>query len=314
MFVFEAEQITYDIGGVTFGGQPGEHPTILAASIFYLGDGLIFDELAGEFDHAGADAAVEAVRTACAKAGVQLAIDPIGGSPAAMANYVEWVAPTGLPFFIDGTTPDVRLAGARKAVELGLQDRCLYNSIGPETREREISAVRELGLTTCVVMTHNAKRPTFQGKFDIAEHVLETAHEAGFSQFVFDTAVLDLVEPGPCSKTIWMIKNTYGYPAGCSPTHIVKDRWVHGKAKFGAGGYTAAKISLATSIQMMGADYLMHGIKQLEVVPAIAMVDAAIAYTATQQGIRPKSRSHPLYMLLKPEPEPEAEVEVDGAA
>lgn len=308
MFVFEAEQITYDIGGVMFGGQPGEHPTVLAASIFYLGDKLIIDEMAGTFDHEGAYEAVAAVRAACAKAGVQLVIDMIGGSPAGMANYVEWIAPTGLPFFIDGTTPDVRLAGARRAIDLGLQDRCLYNSIGPETREREIAAVRELGLATCVVMTHNARKPTFQGKFDIADQVLETAHQAGFTQFVFDTAVLDMVEPGPCSKAIWMLKNKYGYPAGCSPTHSVRDRWRHGKAKFGASGFMAAKVSLATCIQMMGADYLMHGIKQLEVVPAMAMVDATIAYTAMQQGIRPKSKSHPLYMLLKPE------AAVDGAA
>ena len=48
MFVFEAEQHAYDIGGVTFGGQPGEYPIVLAASIFYLGDKLIIDEQAGD--------------------------------------------------------------------------------------------------------------------------------------------------------------------------------------------------------------------------------------------------------------------------
>ena len=131
--------------------------------------------------------------------------------------------------------------------------------------------------------------------------MLETAHRAEFTQFLFDTAVLDLVEPGPCSKTIWMLKNTYGYPAGCSPTHIVRDRWPHGKKKFGQLGYTAAKVSLATSIMMMGADYFMYGIKQLEIVPAMAMVDAAIAYTARQQGIRVKTKDHPLLVLLKPD-------------
>ena len=34
MFVFDAKQITYDIGGVTFGGQPGEHPTIWPPASF----------------------------------------------------------------------------------------------------------------------------------------------------------------------------------------------------------------------------------------------------------------------------------------
>lgn len=301
MFVFEAEQKTYDIGGVVFGGQPGEYPTVLAASIFYLGDKLIIDEMAGEFDHDKAYASVEAMRETCARAGVPLIIDMIGGSPAAMANYVEWIAPTGLPFFVDGTTPKVRLAGAHKVVELGLQDRCVYNSIGPETNQKEIDALKGLDLKTCIVMTHNAHKPTFQGKFDIAEPVLETAHQAGFTQFLFDTAVLDLVEPGPCSKTIWLLKNKYGYPAGCSPTHIVRDRWPQGQAKFGQLGVTSAKVALATSIMMMGADYFMYGIKQLEIVPAMALVDASIAYTARQQRIRTKTKTHPLYTLLKPE-------------
>lgn len=292
------EQEAYDIGGVMFGGQPGEYPTVLSASIFYLGDRLIIDEQGGEFDQDGAYAAVEAMKAECAKAAVPLVIDMIGGSPTIMARYIDWIEPTGLPFYIDGTTAGVRLAGARRAVELGIADRCVYNSIGPETSEAEIDELRELGIATCIVMTHNARKPTFQGKFDIAEGLLDTARRAGFTQFMFDTAVLDLVEPGPCAKTIWMLKNTYGYPAGCSPTHIVRDRWSHGSKRYGKLGYTAAKVSLATSIMMMGADFFMYGIKQLEIVPAMAMVDASIAYTARQQKVRPQVRPTPLTALM----------------
>ncbi len=40
----------------------------------------------------------------------------------------------------------------------------------------------------------------------------------------------------------------------------------------------------------------------------MAMVDACIGYTAGQQRVRPKTRNHPLYVLLKPEGA------VDGAA
>ncbi|MFQ5534549.1 MAG: hypothetical protein ACE5EM_06980 [Sphingomonadales bacterium] len=299
MFVFEAEQVAYDIGGVMVGGQPGEHPTALCASIFYMGDKLILDEMAGEFDQEKAYETVEAMRNECEKAGVPLIIDMIGGSPKAMANYVEWIEPTGLPFFIDGTTPDVRLAGARKAAELGIEDRALFNSISPETKQKEIDAIRELPLKTCIVMTHNAKVPTAQGKFDLAGELLELADKAGFSQFIFDTAVLDLVEPGPCSKAIYMLKDKYGYPAGCSPTHVIIDRWKVGRSKYGKLGYTTAKTSLATSIQMMGADFFMYGIKQLEIVPAMAIVDAAIAYTQRQYKIRPKSRPNPLTSLMR---------------
>jgi tetrahydromethanopterin S-methyltransferase subunit H len=298
MFVFEAEQKVYDVGGVKFGGQPGEYPTVLAASIFYKGDRLILDEQAGEFDRDKAYEVINKMAETCRQASVPLVIDMIGGSTRAMENYVEWIAPTGLPFYVDGTTRAVRLAGARKVAELGLQARCIFNSIGPETDQREIDGVKELGIPTCIVMTHNVKKPTFQGKFNVAEELLEKAQEAGFSQFLFDTAVLDLVEPGPASKTIWLLKNKFGYPAGCSPTHIVRDRWLFGRTKYGKEGYMAAKTSLATSIMMMGADFFMHGIKQLEIVPAMAMVDAMITYTARQQRIRPKLDDYPLKSLL----------------
>ena len=79
----------------------------------------------------------------------------------------------------------------------------------------------------------------------------------------------------------------------------MRDRWLHGRAKFGKLGYTAAKTSLATSIMMMGADYFMYGIKQPEIIPAMAMVDANIAYAARQQRIRPKIRRNPLTALME---------------
>jgi tetrahydromethanopterin S-methyltransferase subunit H len=298
MWKFEAEQKAYDVGGVTIGGQPGEYPTALCASIFYMGDKLILDEMAGEFDKDKAYEVVQEMKDVCDMAGVPLILDMIGGSPAAMANYVEWAAPLNMPFFIDGTTPPVRMAGAKKAAELGLEDRVLFNSIGPETKQSEMDEIKEMPFKTCIVMCHNVKKPTFQGKFDIAEELVEKADKCGFSQFVMDTAVLDLVEPGPCSKTIWMLKDKFGYPAGMSPTHIVIDRWKSGREKFGKLGYTTAKTSLATSTQMMGADFFMYGIKQLEIVPAMAMVDSCIAYTARQLKIRPQTKVNPLTRLM----------------
>lgn len=302
MFRFEAEQIAYDVGGVMIGGQPGEYPTVLAASIFYLGDKLIIDEAAGEFDHEGATKAMLAMKEMCAMAGVPMVLDMIGGSPKAMENYIEWIAPfKDMPFFIDGTTPPVRLAGARKTVELGLQDRAIFNSVGPESKDKELDEIKELGLKTCIVMCHNVKKPTFQGKFEIAEENIERAQKCGFTQLMMDTAVLDIVEPGPCSKSIWLLKNKYGYPAGLSPTHIVNDRWPQGRKKFGKLGFTCAKTSLATSTMMMGADFFMYGVKQLEIVPAMAMVDSAIAYTARQMRIRPKAKIYPLTSLMRQE-------------
>lgn len=298
MFKFEAKQAVYTIGNLTIGGQPGEFPTALFASVFYSGDRLVLDEQAGIFDEEGALRSIDAIRKAAETACIGLAIDLIGGSPAAMSNYVAMMGKTDLTFLIDGTTSDVRLAGAQRAVELGIQGRAIYNSIGPETKADEIDALKELGLKTTIVMAHNARKPTAQGRVSLAEQLVERAGAAGFSQFLFDTAVLDIVDAGPASRAIWELKNRYGYPAGCSPTHTVRSRWKNGWDKFGSLGYAAAKTSLATMTIPMGADYIMFGIKQPEIVPALAMVDAAVAYAAKQHGIRPKTDRHPLYRLF----------------
>ncbi|MBE0525741.1 MAG: tetrahydromethanopterin S-methyltransferase subunit H, partial [Candidatus Thorarchaeota archaeon] len=50
MFVFEKEQIIYNIGGVKIGGSLGETPTVLAGTIFYGGHKIVEDVKKGLFD------------------------------------------------------------------------------------------------------------------------------------------------------------------------------------------------------------------------------------------------------------------------
>ena len=190
----------------------------LAASIFYLGDRLIIDEQAGEFDREKAYEVVERIVETAEKASVPILLDMIGGSPKAMGELRRVGGAYRLAFYVDGTTPTVRLAGARKVVELGLQDRCVFNSIGPETNQKEIDALKELDIETCIVMTHNARKPTFKGKFDHRRRSTRNRSPGGFTQFMLTRPSLTWSSPGPCSKTIWLLKDKYGYPAGCSPT------------------------------------------------------------------------------------------------
>ena len=42
MFQFETEQKVCEVGGVKFGGQPGDYPTVTCSSIFQKGD-KVFD-------------------------------------------------------------------------------------------------------------------------------------------------------------------------------------------------------------------------------------------------------------------------------
>ena len=44
MFKFEKEQTVHDFSGTKIGGQPGEYPTVLGASIFYNKHEVVLDD------------------------------------------------------------------------------------------------------------------------------------------------------------------------------------------------------------------------------------------------------------------------------
>ncbi|MCZ7571374.1 MAG: hypothetical protein M5U01_22745 [Ardenticatenaceae bacterium] len=298
MFKFEAEQKVYDIGGVQVGGQPGEWPTVLIASIFYQGDRNVIDEMAGEFNREAARACIDELVRVAQMTGTPVILDLVAASERAMVNYIDFVVEeTELPFVIDGTVERVRLAGARHVVEHGVQARAIYDSIGTTTREHELAALRELALPTTLVLVLDNRKPTVAGRVRIAPKLIDLALSAGFRQLLLDTAVLDVVEPGPAGKAIFELKQRFGYPSGCSPTHTHRHRWKKRRG-FGDLGERTAKTSTATSMQILGADFIMYGIKQTEIVPAMGMVDALIAFTAMQNGVQPKDDRHPLYTMF----------------
>lgn len=298
MFKFEAEQKVYNIGGVELGGQPGEWPTALIASIFYKGDHNVIDEMEGIIDHEPALDCIHSIQNYTQKTGTPVIIDIVAASETAMVNYVDFIADeTNFPFVLDGTLESIRIAGARHATERGLKDRCIYDSINLHTRDREIDQLKELELPATLVMIINERKPTLAGRLEIAPQLIDKALNAGFEKLLLDTAVLDVVEPGPAGKAIFELKNRYGYPAGCSPTHTHKHRWKK-RLEFGDLGERTAKTSTATAMQILGADFIMYGIKQPEIIPAMGMVDALIAYTAMQYGVQPKSRQHPIYRMF----------------
>ena len=50
MFRFEKEQSVWDFNGTKIGGQPGEYPTVLGASIFYNKHEIVKNDHTGEID------------------------------------------------------------------------------------------------------------------------------------------------------------------------------------------------------------------------------------------------------------------------
>ncbi|GAB4255582.1 MAG: methylcobalamin--tetrahydrofolate methyltransferase [Deferrisomatales bacterium] len=299
MVHFEREQSVVNIGGLSLGGQPGEYPTVLMAAMFYAGDQLVPDVQRADFDRAGAAEAVDRAESMCSEVGVPLVLDVICATPDQARAFVGFaLEESDAPVLMDGTTPEVRLAGLEAAAERGAQERVIFNAISDTATDEELRRTVNLGFESAVLMLLNSKDPTARGKTKVAGELIPRAQDLGFRNLLLDLAVLDIVDVGTCAVALRELKEEFGLPCGCSPTHTHRDRWAKASL-FETKAQAAAKVSCATMLQCAGADFVMYDIKQTEVIPAMAMVDAEIAYGARTWKVRPRTDRHPLYRIFR---------------
>jgi tetrahydromethanopterin S-methyltransferase subunit H len=303
MFKFEKTQKIVQIGSTRIGGQPGENPTALIGSIFYERHKIVSDAKQGFFDSKAAETLLENQEIIAEKTGNPAIIDIVGSTAEALIRYINFVsARSDRPFLVDGPAPDVRLAAIKHCREVGLLDRAIYNSIDEKVKPEEITALRDLDVKSAVILAFNSRDPRVEGRIRIlknqrGQQLLAAAASAGIENVIVDTAVLDAPSIGTSARTVYVVKNKFGLPAGCAPSNAIYS-WKELR-KLGThavdGGIAAAH---AFPIAL-GADFILYGpIKYAEYVfPACAMVDAFIAYDSRWRGIQPH-RQHPLYKIF----------------
>jgi len=305
---FVKEQKVFDIAGVKVGGQPGEYPTVLIGTIFYEGHKIVSDPVRGVFDKDKAGALVQKQEEISQLTGNPHIIDIFASYAEALCNYIDFIGEvTKAPFLVDSTSPQVRLAAIRHAVETGLRERAVYNSIDYNVKGEETSALREMGVKSTVILAYNPLDVWPEGKVKILKGdgirkgLLKAAEEAGIGNILVDTAVLDAPSISFSTEAIRLVKEEFGLPAGCGPANAITT-W--GKAKKGGLGPYAYDVCIASSAvitQMGGANFVLYGpIKYAEVAfPACALTDALHTYYGRRIGIRPKTEEHPLAKIFK---------------
>jgi tetrahydromethanopterin S-methyltransferase subunit H len=306
MFRFEKEQRVFEIAGVKVGGQPGEYPTVLIGSMFYDKHKIVKDPLKGEFDKGAAEALIKKQEELYDKTGNPFFVDVVGLTPEALVRYIDFISEiTEAPFLVDGPTGDVRIPATKHAIEVGLRDRAIYNSLDYHVKSQEIFWLKELDVKSSVLMAHNPRNVWYEGRLDILKGyegqmgLLEVAEKAGIENILVDTAVLDVPSIGHAAKAIYLVKNEYGLPAGCGPSNAITS-WKRLKREYPHHAYSACLAGSAIVNMMMYADFILYGpIEFAEAVyPACAMTDAVIAYTARKLGTRPKVSGHPLSKIF----------------
>lgn len=302
MFRFEKKQEVFEIGGVRFGGQPGENPTVVIGTMFYNRHKIVSDAEKGIFDKEAAEALWNAQLEICDETGVACANQIVGETPEAIRNYIDWFVDVDpkTPFLMDSSDGAVRAFCARYATEIGVESRAIYNSVNASIENAEMEALKESKIDASIILAFNAINPTVAGKVEILETggtglsggLMSIAQECGITRPLIDIAAVPLGSgAGASMRAITAIKGHMGLPAG-GGFHNTASAWDwlrdHKKTKENPREYyLPADIGTNVAAQTLGANFLLYGPIENAgyVTPTAAMIDIMLEENAKELGI-----------------------------
>ncbi|MHA1384365.1 MAG: [methyl-Co(III) glycine betaine-specific corrinoid protein]--tetrahydrofolate methyltransferase MtgA, partial [Candidatus Helarchaeota archaeon] len=114
------------------------------------------------------------------------------------------------------------------------------------------------------------------------EGLLVKAERAGIDKPLIDTATLDVPSVGICYRTIKLIKEEFGLPAGAG-SHNALHTWAK-RNDFGPNVKIISNVLINSLPQAMGADFILYGPMERanDIFPTMALNDAILNYTASR--------------------------------
>lgn len=299
MWQTQAEQKRYTFGKVSIGGALGENPTVLVGSIFYHKQKSIdFNEETGEFNHSEAERLVKTQEEFSDKTGLPCMLDVVIPSKKWIGKVLDFVDSVGTtPIFLDAPSAEIRVAALDYVRQTGILDKCIYNSLTPESKPDEFGKIKEVGLKAAVLLAYNTRDMTATGRVNAIKQILPLAVQNNIEKMLIDTCVLDVPTLGSAFKAIFDLKNELGYPAGCG-AHNAIGTWRGLKKKMGTQAVKPCSAVANALTIAAGADWILYGPVEdaAFVFPAVAMVNAAFAQLHMEKGRMP-SRSHPIFKI-----------------
>lgn len=298
---FTTKQDIYTIGRAKVGGQPGELATFLIGSIFWLGQKIVQDANKGIFNLKEAEKIINTMQTQSDITGLPFAFDIIGTTEFAFEKYIDFMSKhTDAPLMLDAISPKVRMMAAELAKNMGLSDRCIYNSVYKGVKDVELAKLKESGIKAAIVLANNPQDNSLEGKMAITEEALALADNGGITKPLIDTAIPAFApDMGIAVRTIPVMREKYGHPVGLGSGNVVTTMgWIKANV---AKEYRKGSVTATNSImQTVGANFLMFGPAELAewVFPAVAVTDTYIASATADLGTRPLEETHPIYKVF----------------
>ncbi len=305
MFHFEKEQKVCEVGGVKFGGQPGEYPTVVCSSIFQKGDKVFKGKRKEGFDEKRAEDLLKAQEKLTEETGVPGMADIVANTGKEFELFVDFVSSTSdMPFCIDAWVMKPKLQGAAYCAEKGLLDRMFYNSITvwEEDLETEIREISQIGVKHILLVAFDMADQLPSGRITGTQRLLDAIDKAGakFESVFVDTSVMNGPATAFCSIANQMIKEKWGIPTASAPSNG-SYMWKKARELWGFKGWAAADAGLEALASFAHHDMIFSGpmAGATRIFPAVAMADAFLASAAFAETKRfPQDSNHPLFKLF----------------
>ena len=303
--VFETEQKLCEIGGVKFGGQPGDYPTVVCSSIFQKGDRVFEGKRKEGFDEKRAGELLKTQDKLWAETGVPGMADIVANTAKEFERYVDFVTSVSdMPFCIDAWQMKPKLAGAAYCAEKGLLDRMFYNSITvwEEDLDTEIREISQMGVKHVLLVAFDMADQMPNGRITGTQKLLDAIEKVGaeFESIFVDTSVMNGPATALCGVANRMIKEKWGFPCASAPSNG-SYMWKKARELWGFKGWSAADAGLQSLAAFMYHDMIFSGpmAGAPRIFPAVAMTDAFLATAVFAETKKlPTDPGHPLYKLF----------------
>lgn len=226
MFRFEKEQSVWDFNGTKIGGQPGEYPTVLGASIFYNKHEIVKNDHTGEIDKETAEGLWNRCLEFTDLTGIPFFIQIIGEFGEAFESYIDWFTSIDnkTAFLMDSSAPTALAHATKYVTEVGVADRAIYNSINGSIGQENIDVIAASDVNAAIVLAFNPADPSVAGRQKVLNEggvagqekgMIQIAEECGITRPILDTAATPLgLGSGGSYREILACKAIHGYPTG----------------------------------------------------------------------------------------------------
>jgi len=306
MFRFATEQKVCEVGGVKFGGQPGDYPCVCVSSIFQKGDKVFDGKRKEGFNEQRAEELLKTQDKVSKETGVPGMADIVANTGEEFKRFIDFVTSVSdMPFCVDAWVMKPKLEGAAYCAEKGLLDRMFYNSltVWEKDIETEIREIAQIGVKHVLLVAFDPEDQMPTGRIKGTQKLLDAIQKVGakFQSIFVDTSVMNGPATALCGVANRLIKEKWGFPTGSAPSNGSYMERKRFNEMWGFKGWSSTDAALEALSAFYYHDLIFSGpmAGASRIIPAVAEAESFLATAVFAETKKlPACPTHPLYQLF----------------